>query len=38
MTFGKAVENEVDAFGFQWTWAGKSSKYIPFDWTGPAFG
>jgi len=28
----------VDAFGFQWTWAGQSSKHIPFDWTGPEFG
>jgi hypothetical protein len=35
MTWGKAVDNEVNAFGLQWTWAGRSSKYIPFDWTGP---
>jgi hypothetical protein len=34
-TFGKAAENEVDAFGFKWSWAGKSSKHIPFDWSGP---
>ncbi|MEZ0335371.1 MAG: DUF1326 domain-containing protein [Gemmatimonadales bacterium] len=38
MTWGKTVDNEVDAFGFAWSWAGKSSKHIPFDWTGPAFG
>ena len=38
MTWGKAVDNEVDGFGFQWSWAGRSSKHIPFDWTGPAFG
>lgn len=35
MTWGKAVENEVNAFGFKWNWAGKSSKHIPFDWSGP---
>ena len=35
MTFGKALENEVNAFGLKWNWAGKSSKHIPFDWTGP---
>jgi hypothetical protein len=35
MTLGKAKTNEVDAFGFKWSWAGKSSKHIPFDWTGP---
>lgn len=34
-TWGKAKDNEVDAYGFQWSWAGKSSKHIPFDWTGP---
>lgn len=38
MTWGKAVHNEVDGFGFRWSWAGRSSKHIPFDWTGPAFG
>jgi hypothetical protein len=37
MTWGKAVDNEVDAFGLQWSWAGHSSKHIPFDWTGPKF-
>lgn len=37
MTWGKAVDNEVDAFGLRWSWAGQSSKHIPFDWTGPAF-
>jgi hypothetical protein len=35
VTWGKAVENDVDAFGLKWNWAGKSSKHIPFDWTGP---
>ncbi|MGH8655446.1 MAG: DUF1326 domain-containing protein [Gammaproteobacteria bacterium] len=36
-TWGKAVNNEVDAFGHRWSWAGQSSKHIPFDWTGPQF-
>ena len=35
-TWGKATANQVDAYGFQWNWATKSSKHIPFDWTGPA--
>lgn len=35
-TWGMATDNLVDAHGFQWNWAGKSSKHIPFDWTGPA--
>jgi hypothetical protein len=35
MTWGKALENEVDAFDHKWSWSGKSSKHIPFDWTGP---
>lgn len=34
-TWGKAISNEVDAFGFKWEWAGRSSKHIPFDWNGP---
>ena len=36
MTWGKALHDEVDAFGRKWSWAGRSSKHIPFDWTGPA--
>jgi hypothetical protein len=35
-TWGKATANQVEAYGFQWNWATKSSKHIPFDWTGPA--
>jgi hypothetical protein len=35
-TWGAAVENRVDAYGFQWSWAGKSSKHIPFDFAGPS--
>ena len=34
-TWGKATANEVDALGFKWNWAGRSSKHIPFNWTGP---
>ncbi len=34
-TWGMATENLVAAHGFQWNWAGKSSKHIPFDWSGP---
>lgn len=34
-TWARASDNEVDAFGFKWNWAGQSSKHIPFDWTGP---
>jgi hypothetical protein len=35
-TWGKATANQVEAHGFQWNWAGNSSKHIPFDWTGPS--
>jgi len=35
-TWGKTTQNQVDAYGFRWDWAGKSSKHIPFDWKGPA--
>jgi hypothetical protein len=35
VTWGKAVSNDVDGFGLRWHWAGRSSKHIPFDWTGP---
>lgn len=34
-TWGKAVTDEVDAMGFKWEWNGRSSKHIPFDWSGP---
>ncbi len=34
-TWGKVLSNVVDAHGFEWTWSGKSSKHIPFDWSGP---
>jgi hypothetical protein len=35
VTWGAAIENLVNAYGFQWNWPGRSSKHIPFDWTGP---
>ena len=34
-TWGRAITNEVDALGFKWEWNGRSSKHIPFDWSGP---
>jgi len=34
-TWGRATADTVDAFGFKWDWAGRSSKHIPFDWSGP---
>lgn len=34
-TWGKVVTNEVDAMGFKWEWNNRSSKHIPFDWSGP---
>lgn len=34
-TWGVATEDEVDAFGFNFSWPGRSSKHFPFDWSGP---
>jgi hypothetical protein len=34
-TWGTAVTDEVDAMGFKWERKGRSSKHIPFDWSGP---
>jgi hypothetical protein len=34
-TWGKAITDEVDALGFKWEWNNRSSKHIPFDWSGP---
>jgi hypothetical protein len=34
-TYATATEDEVDAFGFRWSWPGRSSKHFPFDWSGP---
>ncbi|HEV8594855.1 MAG TPA: DUF1326 domain-containing protein [Thermoplasmata archaeon] len=34
-TWGIATADEVDAMGFKWSWSGRSSKHIPFRWSGP---
>ncbi|MFI7005073.1 DUF1326 domain-containing protein [Streptomyces sp. NPDC050145] len=34
-TWGRAVTDQADAFGFTWDRTGKSSKTITFDWSGP---
>ncbi len=33
VTYGVATENEADAFGMKFDWAGRSSKHIPFEWS-----
>jgi hypothetical protein len=34
-TWGRATADRVEAFGWNFEWDGKSSKHIPFDWSGP---
>ena len=34
-TWATAEEDEVEAFGFKWSWPGRSSKPFSFDWSGP---
>ena len=34
-TWGTAVADEADAMGFKWGRKGRSSKHIPFNWSGP---
>ena len=34
-TYATATESEADALGFKFDWPGRSSKHIPFDWSGP---
>jgi len=34
-TWGQATTHRVEAFGLEWEADGKSSKHIPFDWSGP---
>lgn len=34
-TWGKATADRAEGFGFKWEWDGKSSKHIPFNWSGP---
>ena len=33
---GAATADRADGFGFNWDWAGRSSKHFPFDWSGPS--
>jgi hypothetical protein len=35
VTWGKATECKVEAFGFDFSWTVNSAKHIPFDWRGP---
>jgi hypothetical protein len=32
---GDWFDGEVSAFGFDWDWAGRSSKHMAFEWSGP---
>jgi hypothetical protein len=32
-TWATAKEDEVEAFGFKWSWPGRSSKHFPFEWS-----
>lgn len=34
-TWGRVTSERADAFGFHWERSGNSSKYFPFDWSGP---
>ena len=34
-TWGRSLADEADALGFKWARKGRSSKHIPFDWSGP---
>jgi hypothetical protein len=34
-TWGRVRQERADAFGFQWERSGNSSKYFPFNWSGP---
>lgn len=34
-TWGMATADRAEGFGFKWEWDGKSSKHIPFTWSGP---
>jgi len=35
VTWGRATRQQVNGFGFRSDLVGKSSKHIPFDWSGP---
>ena len=32
-TYGTTTEDEVDAFGLEFSWPGRSSKHFPFEWS-----
>jgi hypothetical protein len=32
-TWATAEDDEVEAFGFKWSWPGRSSKHFPFNWS-----
>jgi hypothetical protein len=34
-TWGRSTADRADAFGFNWSREGQSSKHITFDWSGP---
>ncbi len=34
-TWATATADRAEGFGFKWEWDGKSSKHLPFDWSGP---
>ena len=34
-TYGRAIADRADAFGFKWNRTGRSSKHIGFNWSGP---
>ena len=34
-TWGKSLADEADAMVFKWRRKGRSSKHIPFEWSGP---
>lgn len=34
-TWGSAITNRAEGFGFEFEWDGKSSKHILFEWSGP---
>jgi hypothetical protein len=37
-TWGRSTEIRTEGFGLDWTGEGRSSKHIPFDWSGPGSG
>jgi hypothetical protein len=34
-TWAVATRDRAEGFGLKWEWDGRSSKHIPFDWSGP---